>query len=147
MKNKVGKMDFKKLTMTGGGGSSRTPTADRNSSTLADITSVLLTGLIETLIFRLLRSSSDSSDEESKFLAWLKSDQGSLPDEGGGGCLENPSSSTSGVGVSDFRTSSPSLPTPPSSSFPAFDFFFCLRFLRRKPDREFILNIKLVLHM
>merc|ERR1712223_1623686 len=52
----------------GGGGSSRTPTAERSSSTLADITSVLLTGLIDTLIFRFEVSSSESSDDESKVL-------------------------------------------------------------------------------
>lgn len=42
--------------------------ADLNSSTLADITSELLTGLIETLIFRFEDSSSESSDEESNVL-------------------------------------------------------------------------------
>lgn len=56
------------LTTVGGGGSSRTPMADLNSSTLADITSELLTGLIETLIFRFEDSSSESSDEESNVL-------------------------------------------------------------------------------
>ena len=49
---------FSKLTTLGGGGSSRTPIAERSSSTLADITSVLLTGLIDTLIFRFEVSSS-----------------------------------------------------------------------------------------
>lgn len=73
------------LTIVGGGGSSRTPMADLNSSTLADITSELLTGLMETLIFRLLDSSSESSDEESKALDWLKSDQGSLDLDAEGG--------------------------------------------------------------
>ena len=47
-----------RLTTLGGGGSSRTPIAERSSSTLADITSVLLTGLIDTLIFRFEVSSS-----------------------------------------------------------------------------------------
>ena len=52
--------------------------------------------------------------------------------------------STSGVGVSDLWTSSPSLPmsltlpSPPSSSLPEADFFFLSfrRFLRRKPKEK-----------
>ena len=103
------------LTIEGGGGSSKTPTAERSSSTLADITSTLLTGFIETLIRRLDGSSSeiictyllgriggklqffkfipDSSEDES--FAWcfdsrLKSAHGSLKPavELGGGCVE-----------------------------------------------------------
>ena len=55
---------------------------------------------------------------------------------------------TSGVGVSDLWTSSPSLPmsltlpSPPSSSLPEADFFFLSfrRFLRRKPKEKNYLN-------
>ena len=133
------------LTTEGGGGNSKMPTAVRSSSTLADITSLVLTGLISTLIFLFIVSSSESSDEESNPLLWLlKSDQGSFPrppEVGGGGCFEYPSSSTSGVGVPDLWTSSPSLPmslvlSTPSSSLPV-DFFFLsfLLFLRRKPKK------------
>ena len=76
---------------------------------------------------------------------WLKSDQGSL-DPVVSGCLEYPSSSTSGVGVPDLRMSSPSLPisfwlSPPPSSSPLFFFFsfFCRRL--RKPANLPILKI------